>query len=108
MSSIEKWRIIYFSDGVSASKWEQQIVPEFERIYTAESKPEGMALFSHSAGSTYALSITPKAAPYCTSLLALLPWAESDNAHSFGIVGWVAGDERLKPLASTYFSGATP
>jgi hypothetical protein len=104
MSSTEKWRIVYFSDGESASKWERQIVPEFERIYAAENKPEGMALFSHNAMGTNALSITPKSVPYCESLLALLPWEESDNALKFGMVGWVAGDERLKPLASTYFS----
>jgi len=102
--SPEKWRIIYFRDGGSASKRERQIAPEFERIYTAENKPEGMALFSHKAGSMYALSITPKSVPYCASLFSLVPWDESDNALSFGIVGWVAGDERLKQLASTYFS----
>jgi hypothetical protein len=104
MSSTEKGRIVYFSDGESASKWERQIVPEFERIYTAENKPEGMALFSHNANGVQALSISPKSIPYCESLFAIVPWEESDNARILGAVGWVAGDEGLKPLASTYFS----
>jgi hypothetical protein len=103
MSAPEKWRVVYFSDGESASKWERQIVPEFERIYAAENKPEGMALFSHNAVGAQALSITPKSVPYCESLFALIPWEEAENPLTFGMVGWVVGDERLKPLASTYF-----
>lgn len=103
MSSHDKWRIVYFSDGASATNWERQIAPEFKRIYEAENKPEGMALFSH-AGGTPALSVTPNSGSFCGSLFALLDWDECDNALTFGLVAWVAGDERLKELASVVFS----
>jgi hypothetical protein len=103
MSTGEKCRIVYFTDGISAAHWERKIAPEFKRIYEAESNPNGMALFSH-AGGTPALSITPESVPYCASLFALLRWDECDNALTYGLVGWVAGDERLKEFASVVFS----
>ena len=95
MALPEKWRIAHLSSD--AHDLYRQIISEFERVYTVENKPEGMALFNHTIdGMLKAVSITPKSVPYCAPLFALAPWEESEDTRGFGFVGFDAGDERLK------------
>ncbi|HZT58509.1 MAG TPA: hypothetical protein VFA21_07790 [Pyrinomonadaceae bacterium] len=98
MPSTDKWRIAHLGSGEVASKSEEQIVSEFDRLYEAAGKPEGMALFSHTTTNSSALSITPAAVPYCASSPTFANWGEFDNPHGFGYHKWRAGDERLKEI----------
>jgi hypothetical protein len=96
MSSPEKWRIAHLGSGETASKSEDQIVSEFNRIYEAAGKPKGMALFSHTTTNSSALSMTPASLPYCASSRTFANWGEFDNPPGFGYSKWRAGDESLK------------
>lgn len=96
MSASEKWRIAHLGGGVEASKSEEQIVSEFNRIYETAGKPKGMALFSHTTTNSSALSMTPISVPYCASSRTFAQWGESDNPLRFGYCKWRAGDESLK------------
>jgi len=83
---------------------ESRIIAEFNRIYFAEGQPERMALFSHYVDEhEKALSITPESVPYCASLFSIAEWSNYDRKWPFGAVGWEAGDQRLRSLASTVF-----
>ncbi len=101
MPSIDKGLIAH----LGSAELESRIVAEFNRIYVDEGKPERMALFSHYVDEHQkALSITPESVPCCASLLAIAEWLEYDRNRPFGAVGWEAGDQRLKSLASTVFA----
>ena len=95
MSCSEKWRAVHFSDGLVASKWEAEIVPQFEESYTDANKPKGMALFSFTPIGGGSLYMTPESVPHCSSVLSLLPWEES-NPLPLGPCCWLAGDETVK------------
>lgn len=83
---------------------ESRIIAEFNRRYVAAGEPEGMALLSHYISEHLkALSITCESIPYCGSLFKIAEWSEYDTMRPLGAVGWVAGDPRLKCLASTVF-----
>ena len=91
MSTTEKWRILY---GVDA-KLHDELVEAFNRVYEANSKPDGMAMYAHcdSFGSLMGVSITPKSIPHCPFSAN---WSEIEHHGEFGNIGWAAGDERLK------------
>jgi hypothetical protein len=95
MSSPKKWLAVHFNDGLIASKWESEIVPEFERAYANANKPKGMVLFSFAPIGGSSLYMTPESIAHCSSILALIPWSES-NPLPDGPWGWLAGDEALK------------
>lgn len=87
-----KWRIAYLANDV---KVHGQFVDLFRRAYEASSKPEGMALYTHndSFGAVMAISITPQSVPHCPFSSS---WSEVPMPGDFGLIGWTAGDERLK------------
>jgi len=83
---------------------ESRIIAEFNRIYVAAGEPERMALLSHYISEHLkALSVTRESIPYCASLFKIAEWSEYDTMRPLSAVGWVAGDPRLKCLASTVF-----
>lgn len=103
MLPLSKGRIAYLGRESSARS---RIIAEFERIYaaSAEDQQEDMALLDHYVNEDQqGLSVTPECIPCCASLFTIGEWVEYDSARPFGAVGWVAGDARLKCLASTFF-----
>ena len=103
MLPIKKGRIAY----LGSVEQESRIITEFNRRYdaaVAAGKAEGMALLNHYISEHLkALSITPESIPYCASLFKIAEWSEYDTMRPLGAVGWVAGDPRMKCLASTIF-----
>jgi hypothetical protein len=97
MNNLSKWRIAHLGGSRVAY---HECVSSFKRAYEASSKPEGMAMFSHSdtgTGRLMTVSITPQAVPYCPFSTA---WEEMNEPQPLGNVEWVAGDVRLKPVVS--------
>jgi hypothetical protein len=91
MSQTKKWLSVFFRDGLEASKWERQIVSQFQLAYENAQRPKDMALFSFTPGGATGLYMTPESIRYCSSILALLPWDESGPPGTPSC--WLAGDE---------------
>lgn len=88
-----KWRVAHLD--ANDTKSYSDFVTWFEQAYHANNEPDGMAMFSHndSNGFQTALSITPQSVPYCPFSDS---WDESETPPSFGFVGWVAGDSKMR------------